>query len=119
MLEEVLRRRPPGQPATESYLETRCAQVLRNAGLPTGDRQVAVFDTRQRFVGRVDFRLAERVLVEVDGEAFHGGDRFSADRRRWTRLSGLGYRLAVFDHDQIEFEPNFVANQVRALLEHR
>ena len=36
----VLRQRPPGAPPTESYLETRCVQVLRAAALPDFQRQI-------------------------------------------------------------------------------
>lgn len=116
VLAEVLRRRPPGQPATESYLETRCVQVLRNAGLPTGQRQVRIFDDLGRFVGRVDFQLAPRVLLEVDGRTFHGAARHEEDRRRWTALSSLGYGLAVFTWQDIEFSPRLLAQRVGDLL---
>lgn len=117
VLAEVLGRRPPDQPATESYLETRCVQVLRDAGLPTGQRQVRIADDLGRFVGRVDFQLAPRVLLEVDGRAFHGGERHEEDRRRWTALSSLGYGLAVFTWQDIEFQPRLVTGRVSDLLE--
>ena len=52
MLVEVLARRSD-QPPTESYLETRVVQVLRDAGLPTFDRQVELAD-EEGFIGRVD-----------------------------------------------------------------
>jgi hypothetical protein len=117
VLGQVLRRRPCGAPATESYLETRGIQVLRSAGLPTGPRQVEVRDDGA-YVGRVDLLLGERVVVEFDGRAFHDLDpaTFSGDRRRWTKLEELGYLVAIFTFEDVEHRPDVVAGQVRALL---
>jgi hypothetical protein len=64
----VLARRGIGNTPTESDLETRFVQIVRRAGLPVPQRQVAI----DRF--RVDFAWpAYRLAVELDGMADHAG----------------------------------------------
>lgn len=54
-------------------------------------------------VGRVDFLLGERLIVEVDGHEFHSArNDFEEDRRRDAVASGLGYRTLRFSHTQVE-----------------
>ncbi len=115
-LRDAVERRGLGTVPTESYLETRGVQVLRAAGLPTGVRQHPVFDDANRFVARVDLLLPGAVIVEFDGRAHHGAERFDADRRRWSTLAALGFKLAVFTFDHVEFQPSFVARTVEALV---
>ncbi len=118
VLDEVLQRRGAGVPATESYLETRAVQVLRSGGLPTAVRQHIVRDEWGRFVARVDLLLGPSVIIEVDGRGFHdtSADSFAEDRRRWTRLTELGYRVGVFTYDHVEFQPGSLCRHVRGLL---
>jgi len=53
-------------------------------------------------VGRVDFVIGERLVVEVDGAEYHTDrDRFEDDRQRDARLSSLGYRVLRFSHRQV------------------
>jgi len=53
-------------------------------------------------VGRVDFLLGERLVVEVDGFEYHADPiRFEADRRRDAALSARGYRVLRFSHHQV------------------
>lgn len=53
-------------------------------------------------VGRVDFLLGDRLVIEVDGAAHHTGpERFEADRRRDALLSALGYRVLRFSYHQV------------------
>jgi len=113
-LREVLDRRPEGAVPTESYLETRGIQVLRNGGLGEAERQVEVHDA-DGFVGRVDQRLGG-VYIEYDGYAHHR-DReiFVSDRRRWNRLAMAGCRLAVFSYDDVEGAPQTLVDTLRAL----
>ena len=68
VLVEVLARRPDQRP-TESYLETRVVQLLRDAGLPTFDRQVELTD-EDGFIGRVDLSRAS-VVIEALGKRWH------------------------------------------------
>lgn len=53
-------------------------------------------------VGRVDFLLGDRLVVEVDGAAYHSDPlTFEADRTRDALLSALGYRVLRFSYRQI------------------
>ncbi|HEU0206894.1 MAG TPA: DUF559 domain-containing protein [Pseudolysinimonas sp.] len=53
-------------------------------------------------VGRVDFQFGERLIVEVDGAAFHAGSAaFEADRERDAMLSARGYRVLRFSYHQV------------------
>lgn len=53
-------------------------------------------------VGRVDFVIGERLVVEVDGAAYHTDPaRFEADRRRDAVLSAKGFRTLRFSYHQV------------------
>ncbi|WP_168915334.1 DUF559 domain-containing protein [Microcella flavibacter] len=53
-------------------------------------------------VGRVDFLIGERLVVEIDSREFHDtAPGRAADRRRDLDLSLAGYRCLRFDYDQI------------------
>jgi very-short-patch-repair endonuclease len=53
-------------------------------------------------VGRVDFVVGDRLVVEVDGAAYHTDPaRFEADRHRDAVLSRLGYRVLRFSYHQV------------------
>jgi very-short-patch-repair endonuclease len=55
-----------------------------------------------RGVGRVDMLIGTRLVIEVDGYAYHADpERFEADRRRDARLSALGYRVLRFSYKQV------------------
>jgi very-short-patch-repair endonuclease len=50
-------------------------------------------------VGRVDFLIGERLVIEIDGFDHHGGrDEFEADRHRDALLGAAGYRSLRFSH---------------------
>lgn len=53
-------------------------------------------------VGRVDFLIGERLIIEVDGAEYHTDpDAFERDRRRDAVLSALGYRVLRFSYQQV------------------
>jgi very-short-patch-repair endonuclease len=53
-------------------------------------------------VGRVDFLIGERLVVEIDGFTYHGARAdFDADRDRDAALSIVGYRSLRFSHRQV------------------
>lgn len=55
-----------------------------------------------RGVGRVDMVIGTRLIIEVDGYAYHSDpEAFEADRRRDARLSALGYHVLRFSYQQI------------------
>ena len=68
-------------------------------------------------VGRVDFVVGERLVVEVDGAAFHTGrDEFEEDRRRDAVLAALGYRVLRFSYRQVEGRWPEVSAALRATV---
>lgn len=83
VLARVLAGRPPGTVPTQSYLESRIVQELRNAGLPVFERQVETFDEEGR-IGFVDFRR-DLVVIEGVGEEWHV-PKFDPDHERYARL---------------------------------
>ena len=55
-------------------------------------------------VGRVDFRIGPRLVVEVDGAAYHTDPvAFERDRHRDAVLSALGYRVLRFSYQQVMY----------------
>ncbi|MBX9472588.1 type IV toxin-antitoxin system AbiEi family antitoxin domain-containing protein [Microcella sp.] len=77
----------------ESGIETLFWLRMRRHRLPIS-RQV-----RFSGLGRVDFRIGERLIIEVDGEEFHDTEStFESDRHRDAQLSTLGYRVLRFSY---------------------
>jgi very-short-patch-repair endonuclease len=71
---------------------------IRHLGLSVA-RQVTVAG-----VGRVDFRIGPKLVVEVDGAAYHTDPAaFHRDRHRDAVLSRLGYRVLRFSYYQVLF----------------
>lgn len=53
-------------------------------------------------VGRVDMIFGERLVIEIDGWAYHGDrEQFERDRRRDARLSAKGFRVLRFSYRQV------------------
>lgn len=53
-------------------------------------------------VGRVDFLIGERLVVEIDGYTHHGDrDAFETDRDRDALASAAGFRALRFSHKQV------------------
>jgi very-short-patch-repair endonuclease len=91
-----------GTPAlTRSEAEERLMQLLKQAKLPGAVANVVVHGHE------VDFYWpAARLVVEVDGYAFHGSRvRFEADRRRDSELIAAGLRVMRVTWRQITEEP--------------
>ncbi len=61
---------------------------------------------------------AQRVVVELDGWAYHR-DRhaFETDRRRDAALLAAGWRVLRITHEQLVAEPDRVLGELRALLQ--
>lgn len=102
-----------GDPArTRSEAEERFLALIRKAGLnaPAVNSRVGGFE--------VDFHWqSERLVVEVDGHAYHGNrQKFESDRRRDAALIGGGLRVMRITWRQLRNEPERVlADVVRAL----
>ena len=113
VLRAVLDRRPTGAAATESWMETRCIQVLRNDGFIDVERQVPVYDRRGRLIGRVDLIL-RRIILECDGQQFHPD--FEKDRERWAALQAMGHLVLAITFRQLEFGTTALLRTLRELL---
>lgn len=97
---------------TRSEAERRLLHVVRRAGLPFPRTNV-------RVVGyEVDaFWPDQRVVVEVDGYAFHRGRRaFEQDRRKAATLETNGYRVLRVSWRQITESAESVAALLAAAL---
>jgi hypothetical protein len=99
-------------PATRSALEHRFLQLCRQAGLPPPAVNVPVCDYE------VDALWpAPRLVVELDGYAFHHTRKnFESDRARDAALQLAGYRVLRVTHRRLLEEPNAVVEAIRQLL---
>ena len=105
-------------PASGSVLESLCRVLLVLAGIEPPETQLVVRGSTGRVLGRVDFAWpASRLVVEVDGYAFHA-DRASyrADRRRTNALVLEGWRVLRFSWEDVREHPDQVVAAVRAAL---
>ena len=100
-----------------SEAEVRVHHVFRRAGVVGWTANTPVFDV-DGMIGIVDVLFAEqRVIVEIDGRAYHSDDgAFQRDRTRQNRLIGAGYRVLRFTWDDVVARPEKVVAQVRREL---
>jgi very-short-patch-repair endonuclease len=95
-----------------SALEVQFSELCRRARLSRPD-------VNSRIEGfEVDFGWpAQRLIVEVDGYAFHGGPAaFERDRARDAALTLAGWRVLRFTWRQVTREPERVAAVIRRSL---
>ncbi len=119
LLRQVLARRPEGEPATESFAETRTVQALRPVELEPW-RQVPVPGTRLRLDFVVPYRRRHRpvlllptdgVVLEVDGRGYHER-QYEEDYERRITLAALGFRAIHVTARQVERDPARIARLV-------
>jgi very-short-patch-repair endonuclease len=99
-------------PWLQSKLEETFAELIRGSDLPDYEANVMV-------EGEVVDALwrQERIIVELDGFAFHKSrSRFEADRRRDAKLMVAGYRVLRITQERLTNEPEAVLAEIRALL---
>ena len=97
---------------TRSEAEQRLRALIRRAGLPQPQ-------TNARIAGHEVDALwpNQRLVVEIDGFAFHGSRAaFERDRRRDADLQATGYRVLRFTWRQLTREPELVAARIAAAL---
>ena len=83
-------------PRSESITESLVRFRLQRLGL---EPRVQV---KVSGVGRVDILIGSRLVIEIDGWAYHSDpEQFEADRRRDARLSARGYRVLRFSYRQV------------------
>jgi len=97
---------------TRSEAESRLLALIREARLPATQTNVVVAGFE------VDFLFpAERLIVEVDGYAYHASrGAFHADRRRDAALARAGYRVIRLTWEQITKEPMATVATLASLL---
>ncbi len=102
----------PPELTVRSPLERRFYELVRDAGLPPPALNVKV----EGF--EVDACWAEqRLVVELDGHAYHRGvDAFERDRRRDTRLQLAGYRVLRITQRRLDYESSSVLDELGRLI---
>ncbi|WP_382307593.1 DUF559 domain-containing protein [Herbiconiux sp. UC225_62] len=97
-------------PAAESGTESVARVRMRAAGLQPRSQ---VWFGRHR----VDFLVADRVVVEVDGREFHdGADAFERDRRKAAELTHRGLHVLHFSYAQVLYAWPTCLLAIRAAL---
>ncbi|MDN4475927.1 type IV toxin-antitoxin system AbiEi family antitoxin domain-containing protein [Demequina sp. SYSU T00192] len=97
--------------ASGSLLETMTGLILRRARIPFA-QQVEI-----EGLGRVDFVVDGRLIVEVDGRATHDTpEQFVEDRRRDRAAAIRGYRVLRFTYGDVIRRPDTVLADVRSAL---
>jgi very-short-patch-repair endonuclease len=102
--------------ASESPLETRLAQILRQSSLPMPEAQFRVMDGA-KVIGRFDFAYpAAKLIIEVDGYRWHSGKHaWQKDRERDNALNRLGWTVLRFTAEDLR-RPRLVISQIRDVL---
>ena len=120
VLARILAERGEESP-TESYLETRCVQELRRAGLPAFRRQAWVAAPRGRRY-RLDLVYSDpvvgEIVIEPMGRTAHA-DRLDPDTVRQGWLTATGRRVVPVTFATIEFQPERLTSAVERLLRGR
>lgn len=103
-------------PLSESGLESLCRRVIsRSVGSSLVRSQVAIAG-----VGRVDFVVGDRLIVEVDGREWHeGDDPFLADRSRLIGAAARGYATLRPTAHHIMLEPQWLAMTLKRMVSRR
>lgn len=104
-----------GDPHSEA--EVLAHRLLRRADIEGWEANVPVYD-EDGLIGVVDLLFrAHRVVVEIDGWAFHSDQTaFQNDRRRRNRLVRAGYRVLQFTWDDLQRRPSAVIAEIAAAL---
>jgi very-short-patch-repair endonuclease len=99
-------------PWTQSELERRFLELIRDAGLPAPSCNVVVDGET------VDFYWPDHnLIVEIDGFRYHRTrQRFEDDRRRDTKHAIAGRRSVRFTHQRIAHDQKRLINDLGRLL---
>jgi Protein of unknown function (DUF559) len=115
LLEQALGIWTPGPRPTRG--EARVLRRLEEWGLPQPQRQFKVRDRKGRFVARVDFAWpALRLILEYDGQRFHGPRQEEHDARRQEHIESLGWRVERADKRDLRPSSTSLRNLLTTLL---
>lgn len=100
-----------------SELERRTTALLRGAGITGWEANVAIFDDTGRIgVGDIVFER-ERLVLELDGWAFHAANEtYEPDRIRQNRLTKAKWEVARYTWRQVTLQPDYLVTDVRERL---
>lgn len=98
------------EPRSESGLESAFRLILVDLGIPF-EVQVGLPG-----VGRVDFVLAGRIVVETDGQQFHGEEASARDYDRDLALIARGYVMIRVNYRQVFFDEAAVRAALSAAM---
>jgi hypothetical protein len=104
-----------GEPtATLSGWSWQVSQLLQASHLPAPSREYVVRDPSGAFVAQVDLAYPLiRLAIELDSVAHHDNARsFVADRRRWNRLTTLGWTPLAFTYRDFTERPAELVQRV-------
>jgi len=106
---------------TRSTAERVAVRLLRGAGITGWRANAPVLDGEGQLIGAGDLVFgAERIIVELDGRAFHTtSDRFERDRRRQNQLIRAGWTVLRFTWRDLTQRPAYVVATIRQLLQDR
>jgi Protein of unknown function (DUF559) len=111
-LKSALARHFPQLAKTLSVLEERFLELCQAAGLPPPAVNARVGRMRVDALWR-----EQRVAVELDGAAAHGGwAAIKRDRQRELALRARGFQVVRYTWDQVNGRPGEVAADLRRLL---
>jgi very-short-patch-repair endonuclease len=99
-------------PWLQSELEHAFRELIRGSDLPEPETNVLVEGELVDALWR-----AERVIVELDGFAYHKTRaQFEKDRRRDAKLTVAGYRVLRITQHRLQHEPEAVLGDLNQLL---
>lgn len=115
-LRRLLNERSPSDTQTDSRLEARFKQLLKEAGLPAVHHAVLV-DRHDQFIMESDFSFPrERVVVEVDGPHHYGAKAVKRRAEVQQRLAAVNWLLIPVLRDDIRRDVAKVIENVRCAL---
>lgn len=107
----------------------RRAAMQSGFGSQSGlETRIKLFLTRHRIrfeqqvmIGsmRVDFRVGQRLVIEVDGREFHVGEQFERDRRRDSELRQLGYDVMRLSYSMTMAEWDVYSSRILDVIRAR
>jgi very-short-patch-repair endonuclease len=104
------------QAGAASPAERRLHRLLHRAGL-TGWLPNEPLNGHLGIYANADVYFPDvRLVIEIDGAAFHGPDRFQADRTRQNLLVGAGCTVLRFTWEDLTQRPESVIAQIEASL---
>jgi very-short-patch-repair endonuclease len=117
VMRELITRVEDGEQPTESGLELRARDILREAGFTALDQQVVLGDD-DGFIARVDFCTRPlHIVFEIDSDRFHGGllDQM-LDAEKTARLEAVGWTVVRITEHEIFWARDALVSRLETVL---